>query len=297
MLCDDRGDVRPDAAGDARRRRRRGGRARQRRPLRPAGVGLDARPRARRGDRPPRRGRVGLRQRRPDQLRGARAADGRLEGVRPRLAPRRRTGSASTPGSQSILVTPGYAPSRDPHHFPYSAEASAAMGEAFALLATSELFSDAQRATLTALCDTFIPRLDPPEGETDEHGFWARAASHAAIPRAVEIALLQAELPDEQVRGPAPAARRARRERHGGGDAARGARADRPRLLRAEPGRARRRSPRCATSPRRSSTRCPISAPAATRAGTRSATRGRSRRRRDRPRPLDDAPARGRRRR
>ena len=28
---------------------------------------------------------------------------------------------------QSILVTPGYAPARDPHHFPYSAEASAAI--------------------------------------------------------------------------------------------------------------------------------------------------------------------------
>jgi acyl-CoA reductase-like NAD-dependent aldehyde dehydrogenase/choline dehydrogenase-like flavoprotein len=102
---------------------------------------------------------------------------------------------------QSILVTPGYAPARDPHHFPYSAEASAAMGEAFALLATSDLFSDEQRSTLTALCDTFIPPLAPPEGETDEFGFWARAASHAAVPEGVEIALLQAELPDEQIEG------------------------------------------------------------------------------------------------
>ncbi len=102
---------------------------------------------------------------------------------------------------QSLMVTPGYAPARDAHHFPYSAEVSQAIGETFALLATSDLFDDRQRATLTALCDTFIPSLEPPEGEDDPHGFWARAASHAAIPEGVEVALLQAELPDEQVEG------------------------------------------------------------------------------------------------
>src|SRR5204862_722149 len=102
---------------------------------------------------------------------------------------------------QSLMVTPGYAPSRDAHHFPYSAQASQVMGEAFAALATSELFSDTQRATLVALCDTFIPSLDPPEGEDDPHGFWRRAASHAAVPEGVEVALVQAQLPDEQVEG------------------------------------------------------------------------------------------------
>ncbi len=102
---------------------------------------------------------------------------------------------------QSLMVVPGYAPSRDPHHFPYNAQASQAMGEVFAALATSDLLSDPQRATLVALCDTFIPSLAPPEGESDEHGFWARAASHAAVPEGVEIALLQAELPDEQIEG------------------------------------------------------------------------------------------------
>ncbi len=76
------------------------------------------------------------------------------------------------------------------------------MGEAFNALATSELFSDAQRATLVALCDTFIPALDPPaEDAGDPHGFWRRAASHAAVPEGVEVALVQAELPDEQVEG------------------------------------------------------------------------------------------------
>ena len=102
---------------------------------------------------------------------------------------------------QSLMVVPGYAPSRDAHHFPYSAQASQAMGEAFAALATSDILDDAQRATLIALCDTFIPSLAPPDGEPDPHGFWARAASHAAVPEGVEIALFQAELPDEQIEG------------------------------------------------------------------------------------------------
>jgi Aldehyde dehydrogenase family len=66
---------------------------------------------------------------------------------------------------QSLMITPGHAPSRDAHHFPYSAEVSATIGETFALLATSDLFDDAQRMTLAALCDTFIPALEAPEGE------------------------------------------------------------------------------------------------------------------------------------
>jgi acyl-CoA reductase-like NAD-dependent aldehyde dehydrogenase/choline dehydrogenase-like flavoprotein len=102
---------------------------------------------------------------------------------------------------QSLLVTPGYAPVRDAHHFPYSAQVTQTMGETFAALATSELFSDAQRATLTALFDTFIPSLEPPPGDEAQRGFWLRAASHLAAPEAVEVALLQAELPDEQVVG------------------------------------------------------------------------------------------------
>ncbi len=48
----DRGDLRADAAGDAGRRRRRGGRAGQRGPLRTAGLGLDARHGPRRASSP-----------------------------------------------------------------------------------------------------------------------------------------------------------------------------------------------------------------------------------------------------
>ena len=102
---------------------------------------------------------------------------------------------------QSLMVVAGDAPARDAHHFPYSAAVSQMIGETFAALATSTLFSDAQRATLAALCDTFIPSLEPPAGDEAERGFWRRAASHIAVPEGVEIALLQAELAEEQVEG------------------------------------------------------------------------------------------------
>ncbi len=102
---------------------------------------------------------------------------------------------------QSLMVTPGYAPARDPHHFPYSAQVTQMIGDTFAALATSELFDDAQRATLAALCDTFIPSLEPPAGDEERSGFWLRAASHLSVPEAIEIALLQAGLDDVQVAG------------------------------------------------------------------------------------------------
>ena len=101
---------------------------------------------------------------------------------------------------QSLMVTPGDAPSRDAHHFPYSAVVSAAIGGTVAALAVSELFDDAQRATLGVLCDTLIPSLEPPEGDQQE-AFWRRAASHLAIAEAVEVALLGAELSPEQAAG------------------------------------------------------------------------------------------------
>ncbi len=36
---------------------------------------------------------------------------------------------------QSLLITPGYAPAREAHHFPYTPQVSAAIGEMFAALA------------------------------------------------------------------------------------------------------------------------------------------------------------------
>jgi acyl-CoA reductase-like NAD-dependent aldehyde dehydrogenase/choline dehydrogenase-like flavoprotein len=102
---------------------------------------------------------------------------------------------------QSLLVTPGYAPTREPHMPPYSAAVTRQISETLGALATSDLFSDAQRRTLAVLCDTFVPSLSPPEGESDPTGFWARAASHIGVPEAIEVTLLQSNAPAEQIEG------------------------------------------------------------------------------------------------
>ena len=102
---------------------------------------------------------------------------------------------------QSILITPGYAPARELHMFPYVGAASAQVGEALRALALSELFDDGQRATLAALCDTWVPSLEPPGGGADPTGFWARSASDYGVPGAVELTLLQSGAPEEQLAG------------------------------------------------------------------------------------------------
>ncbi len=102
---------------------------------------------------------------------------------------------------QSLLITPATAPPREAHMFPYSAQVTGTVGQAFALLATSDLFTDAQRATMAIFCDTLVPSLDPPEGETDPTGFWGRSASDFGVPEAVEASLLQAEIPGDQREG------------------------------------------------------------------------------------------------
>jgi acyl-CoA reductase-like NAD-dependent aldehyde dehydrogenase/choline dehydrogenase-like flavoprotein len=101
---------------------------------------------------------------------------------------------------QSLLVTPGYAPAREVHMFPYVGEVTAQVSEALSAYAASELFDDDRRATLAALCDTWVPSLDPPDGE-DPTGFWARSASDYSVPMAVELALLQSAAPAEQLAG------------------------------------------------------------------------------------------------
>ena len=88
----------------------RGDRARQRGAVRPAGLGVDPRHRARRADRAPARGRDRVRQRRAAQLRGARAADGRLEGSRAWARATAPDGIRKYTKRQSLMVTPGYAP-------------------------------------------------------------------------------------------------------------------------------------------------------------------------------------------
>ncbi len=102
---------------------------------------------------------------------------------------------------QSILLAPGYAPARELHMLPYDGEASAAAGEAIGALAAAGLFDDAQRATLAALCDTWVPALEPPDGGADPTGFWARSASDYGIPAAVELTLLRSDVPERQLAG------------------------------------------------------------------------------------------------
>ncbi|HEX6115752.1 MAG TPA: aldehyde dehydrogenase family protein [Solirubrobacterales bacterium] len=102
---------------------------------------------------------------------------------------------------QSLMVTPGYAPPRELHYFPYNAAVSTQIGEFAAFMATSEVFDDAQRMTLRAFCDTIVPSQDPPNGAADlaQVGFWARSASDMAVPEAIEQAV--ANLPAENQRG------------------------------------------------------------------------------------------------
>ncbi len=101
---------------------------------------------------------------------------------------------------QSILVTPGYAPAREVHMLPYIGAVTAEVSDALAAYAASELFDDAQRATLAALCDTWVPSLEAPDGE-DPTGFWARSASDYAVPIGVELGLLESGAPAEQLAG------------------------------------------------------------------------------------------------
>jgi acyl-CoA reductase-like NAD-dependent aldehyde dehydrogenase/choline dehydrogenase-like flavoprotein len=106
--------------------------------------------------------------------------------------------------TQSLFITPGYAPPRELHMFPYSAEVTMQVAEAAGVLATSDLFTDAQRETLLVLCDTLIPSLPPPaeaDGAGDPVGFWARAGSHYGVPEAIEAALLVSGAPREQLDG------------------------------------------------------------------------------------------------
>jgi acyl-CoA reductase-like NAD-dependent aldehyde dehydrogenase/choline dehydrogenase-like flavoprotein len=111
---------------------------------------------------------------------------------------------------QSLMITPGYAPPRELHMFPYSAQVTRQVGDAISLLATSEVFTDAQRRTLLVLCDTLVPSLPAPSREADlegangagdPHGFWARAASHLGVPEAIEAALLGSAATEEQLTG------------------------------------------------------------------------------------------------
>ncbi len=102
---------------------------------------------------------------------------------------------------QSVLLTPAWAPARELHFMPYNPLVTQTVAEAMAAFAGSDLFDDPQRRTLTTFADTLIPSLEPPEGDADASGFWARCATDMGIAEAVEIGLLMAELEPDAIAG------------------------------------------------------------------------------------------------
>ena len=145
---------------------------------------------------------------------------------------------------QSILVTPATRRRASCHMFPYSAQVTEIVGQTFALLATSDLFTDEQRRTLAVLCDTLIPSLAPPEGEDDPRLLGAPATTSAS-PRRWRR---RCSRPRSRASNATACAAcltlspaRAQRRRPAGGT-----RGDRPRDQRRKPGGARRhqRDPR-----------------------------------------------------
>ena len=181
----------------------RGDRARQRGPVRAAGLGLDPR-RTSAGERLARRIEAGVcvRQRRPGQLRRARAADGRLEGLRAGLAPRPRR----DPQVHQAPVADGHARlravARGPH-LPYCAAVTPADRRRRSRPRGERPVHGRPAARRCRSSATpFIPSLEPPRrrGATRD-GFWARAASHLGVAEAIELALLQAGAPTEQIEG------------------------------------------------------------------------------------------------
>ena len=98
---------------------------------------------------------------------------------------------------QSLLITPGNAPSREMHYVPRTRPRSPSRSaRRWRRWPPARCSTDAQRATLTAFCDTIVPSLPPPARAT---GPGIRTASGrarpptSASPRRSRSALLQAE--------------------------------------------------------------------------------------------------------
>ena len=149
-------------------------------PVRAPGVGLDPRHRARGAAGPP--GRGGGRRASTTRRSTTRALELPMGGWKASGLGSRH-GAGRDPQVHEAPVAddhPGLRAVARAHMFPYSAQVTADdRRDAARALAASELFSDAQRATLAALCDTLIPSLEPPRGRAAiRTGFWARAASH-----------------------------------------------------------------------------------------------------------------------
>ena len=59
------------------------------------------------------------------------------------------------------------------------------------------VLTDAQRSTLEALCDTFVPSVDADTGDPLEKSFFARAASDMAVAAQIEGLMAEALVPAE----------------------------------------------------------------------------------------------------
>ena len=139
---------------------------------------------------------------------------------------------------QSILVTPGYAPPREPHYVPLHRRGHRRGRRGDGGLAASELFDDAQRATLTVA----LRHLHPVAGATGGDGAGDRPGSGRA-PRATSASRRRSRsrccrrgCRRTSSRAARPA-RRARGRRDGRAAPAGGPRGDRPRLHRLDPRR------------------------------------------------------------
>ncbi len=61
----------------------------------------------------------------------------------------------------------------------------------------AEVLTDAQRATLAALCDTYVPAVESDTPDPVEREFMARSASDMAIPARIEATVADTMTPDE----------------------------------------------------------------------------------------------------
>ncbi len=124
----------------------------------------------------------------------ARAADGRLEGLGPGLAPRAgrdpQVHEAPVPADHAGI---GGLPRRPPLPVLGAGDRDD-RADVRGPRHIGPLLDDAQRMTLRALCDTFVPSLEPPEDDRENAAFWRRSASDLSVPESVEVALLGAEL-------------------------------------------------------------------------------------------------------
>jgi choline dehydrogenase-like flavoprotein len=65
------------------------------------------------------------------------------------------------------------------------------------MLTTQAVLTDAQRATLQALCDTFVPSIAADVGDEVERAFLARAASDLQVPAQIEGLMADAMAPED----------------------------------------------------------------------------------------------------